>query len=192
MKAEKSMSVLPISAYGDKILRKKAVKVTAVNTDLIKLIKDMFDTMNKANGIGLAATQVGSDKSVFVIDISAIEGHEESRPMAFINPKITYRSKELKVIEEGCLSIPGLRFEVERPESVKITFQDVNMEVNTIEASDILARVIQHEYDHLQGVLFIDRLNEGERKELKKELDMIKKRQIDVDYPITEKTKVSV
>ncbi len=180
------MALLPITLYGDKILRKKVDQVKEVDLKTIELIKNMFDTMKNASGIGLAANQVGANQSIFVIDISAVEGYEDYRPIALINPEIVYYSPEIVVIEEGCLSIPDIRSEVERPESIKIKFQDADLVEHEIEADSLLARVMQHEFDHLQGVLFIDKLDDKTRKSLNEELNKIKKRSIDVDYPITE------
>ena len=180
------MALLPITIYGDKILRKKVDEVKEVDLKTIELIKNMFDTMKNASGIGLAANQVGVNKSIFVIDISPVEGYESHKPMALINPEIVYFSPEKVVIEEGCLSIPDIRGDVERPETIKIKFQDTDLAVHEIEANDLLSRVMQHEFDHLQGVLFIDKLDDKTRKSLNDELIKIKKRAIDVDYPITE------
>ena len=180
------MALLPITLYGDKILRKKVSPVKEVELKTIELIKNMFDTMHNANGVGLAANQVGADKSIFIVDISKVEGHEDSKPMIFINPEIMERSEKLRIIEEGCLSIPDIRVEVERPESITITYKDTDLEVHTLKAENLLARVIQHEFDHVQGILFIDRIKEEVRKKLKKELNRIKKRKMEVEYPITE------
>ena len=180
------MALLPITLYGDKILSKKVDKVTEVDLKTIELIKNMFDTMKNASGIGLAANQVGVDKSIFVIDISPVEGYEEHKPTALINPEIVNFSQEKVFIEEGCLSIPDIRAEVERPKSIKIKYQDADLVEHEIEATDLLARVMQHEFDHLQGVLFIDKINDKVRKSMNEELNKIKKRSIDVDYPVTE------
>ena len=173
------MALLPITLYGDNILRKKVDKVTEVDLKTIELIKNMFDTMKNASGIGLAANQV-------VIDISPVEGYEEHKPTALINPEIVNFSQEKVFIEEGCLSIPDIRAEVERPKSIKIKYQDADLVEHEIEATDLLARVMQHEFDHLQGVLFIDKINDKVRKSMNEELNKIKKRSIDVDYPVTE------
>lgn len=184
------MNVLPITVYGDKVLRKKAVKVNKIDNDVLMLIKDLFETMRNANGVGIAANQVGSDKAIFVIDISVVEGCEKIKPIAFINPKIVYRSNETVIMEEGCLSIPSLKAEVERPEFIRIVYTDTNMQEQTLEADDYLARVIQHEYDHLKGILFTDKVDDITKKEIKEDLNKIKSRNITVDYPITEsKTK---
>ncbi len=106
------MSILPVTVCGDKILRKKAAKVTKVDNSIIKLISDMFETMHNANGIGLAANQVGSNKRIFVVDISMVEDYEDTKPLTLINPKIISRSKETISYEEGCLSIPDQRADV--------------------------------------------------------------------------------
>jgi peptide deformylase len=182
------MSLLPITLYGDKILRKKTSKVTEVDNKTIELIRDMFATMRNANGIGLAANQVGVDKQIFVLDISAIEGYEENKPMTIINPRIIERSEKKNKMEEGCLSIPDVRFELERPEEITITYQDIDLKEHTIKVGDVLARVMQHESDHLQGILFIDYMSEEEKKKFKKNLENIKNRKMEVDYPVTEFT----
>jgi len=182
------MSLLPITLYGDKILRKKTSKVTKVDNETIELIRDMFATMRNANGIGLAANQVGVDKQIFVIDISKIEGFEDAKPMTIINPKIITRSEKINKMEEGCLSIPDIRAELERPEKITITYQDLDLKEHTVSVDDVLARVMQHEYDHLQGILFVDYLTEDQKKEFKNDLENIKNRKMEVDYPVTEFT----
>lgn len=181
------MSVVPISVYGDKILRKKAQLVKNVDFMTVELIKSMFETMRNASGIGLAATQVGIDQSVFVVDLSPVEDYEKSKPMVLINPKILDFSDKKITIEEGCLSIPNVRYEVERPETVYITYYDTELKEQTFEATKLFARVFQHEQDHLNGVLFTDHLDDDVKKKLKKSLDKIKKREIEIDYPIAQK-----
>jgi peptide deformylase len=180
------MTVLPITVYGDKILRKKTKKVTEVDLKTIELIKNMFDTMRNANGIGLAANQVGSDKSIFVVDLSQVEDYEDTKPLALINPKIIKRSEKKVIIEEGCLSIPEIREEVERPETITIVYHDTDLNEHTLEADDLLARVMQHEYDHLQGILFTDLVSDEVKKKLKKDINNIRRRKIEIKYPITE------
>lgn len=180
------MSLLPVTLYGDKILRKKVDKVSDVDDETIKLISNMFDTMRNANGIGLAANQVGANKSIFVVDISKVEGYEEIKPVVFINPVIEKYSEEKVMFEEGCLSIPDVHGEVERPESVVIKYYDTDLNVQKLEADKLFARVIQHEYDHLQGILFTDLIDEETKKKLKKPLHKIKKRKIEVSYPVSE------
>jgi peptide deformylase len=179
------MSIVPITMCGDKILRKKAAKVSEVDDKIVGIIADMFETMRNASGIGLAANQIGLNKQIFVVDISPVEDYEKYKPLAMINPKIISKSEEIISIEEGCLSIPELRAEVIRPKSVFVSFFDVNMKEHTIEADELFARVIQHEYDHLQGILFIDYFNDEVKKRYKKHLEKIRKRKLDIDYPIS-------
>ncbi|MFZ1517659.1 MAG: peptide deformylase [Ignavibacteriaceae bacterium] len=179
------MAILPITVCGDKILRKKVARVSTINNEIIRLITDMFETMHNANGIGLAANQVGLNKQIFVVDISMVEGYEDSKPIALINPKIIAKSEELSVYEEGCLSIPDQHEEVKRPKKITIEFYDTDFNKHTIEADGLLARVMQHEFDHLQGILFTDLVDEETKKKLKKSLSKIKKRKIEVSYPIS-------
>jgi peptide deformylase len=143
--------------------------------------------MRNANGIGLAATQVGIDQSIFVVDLSPVDDYEKSKPMVLINPKILDFSDKKISIEEGCLSIPEVRYEVERPETIYISYYDTNLNEQTFEAEKLFARVFQHEQDHLNGILFTDHLDEDVKKKLKKSLDKIKKREIEIDYPIVQK-----
>jgi peptide deformylase len=180
------MSLLPITLYGDKILRKKVDEIKQVDNETIELITNMFETMRNAGGIGIAANQVGVNKSVFVIDTSNVEGYENTKPMVLINPKITTYSEEKSIVEEGCLSIPDLKAPVERPESITISYQDTDLNDHSFNANKLLARVMQHEYDHLRGVLFIDLINDDEKKKMKKPLSNISKRKIEVDYPVSE------
>ena len=182
------MSIVPITLCGDKILRKKATKVSEINDKIVGTIADMFETMRNASGIGLAANQIGLNKQIFVVDVSPVEDYEKYKPIVMINPRITSKSDETISIEEGCLSIPDLRAEVIRPKSIFISFFDVNMKEHTIEADELFARVIQHEYDHLRGVLFIDYFDDAMKKRYKKHLEKIKKRKLDIDYPISSST----
>jgi peptide deformylase len=182
------MKVLPITVYGDKILRKKAKKVSEVDLKTIELIKNMFNTMRNANGIGLAANQVGSEKSIFVIDISKVEDYEDSKPITLINPKIIKRSEKKVAMEEGCLSIPDVREEVRRPEAITIVYYDTDLKEQKMDADGLMARVLQHEYDHLQGILFTDLIPDESKKKLKKDINKIRKRKIEIDYPITDNT----
>jgi peptide deformylase len=179
------MSIVPITMCGDKILRKKTSKVTEIDDKTIGIIADMFETMRNANGVGLAANQIGLNKQIFVVDISPVEGYENYKPVAMINPRIISKSDETSSIEEGCLSIPELRAEVIRPEGINISFFDVNMKEHIVEADELFARVIQHEYDHIKGVLFIDYFDDEMKKRYKKHLEKIKKRKLDIDYPIS-------
>ncbi len=181
------MSVIPINVYGDRILRKKTGLVSEKDIEkLIPFIKNMWDTLHNANGVGLAANQVGVDKSIFIVDMSQVEGYAKIKPVVMINPKIILYSDEKIKLEEGCLSLPTLRGEVIRPKLIKISFQDTDLNEKTLEADEFFARVIQHEYDHLQGTLFTDRLMDGQKKKVKEDLMRIKNRQVEIDYLITE------
>ncbi len=183
------MALLPIQLYGDDILKKKTVKITKVDDKLLKLISDMFDTMENAEGIGLAANQVGSTKSLFIIDLTHIEEYAHLKKMIFLNPRLENYSEEKVMMEEGCLSVPDVRAEVLRPKSFTLVYQNLELKENRLEADNWIARVIQHEYDHLQGVYFTDRVSDEKKKELKKVLRQIRERKIECDYPIVPKIK---
>ncbi|MDH7604210.1 MAG: peptide deformylase [Melioribacter sp.] len=180
------MAILPITIYGNKILKQKTKPVKSISDDLIKKIKDMFDTMRNANGIGLAANQVGFTESLFVIDLKGVDGYEKFKPVVMINPEIILKSEETEILEEGCLSLPGLRAEVERPRQIKVKFIDTDENEVEIEADDLFARVILHEYDHLIGKLIPDRVDSEIKKKLQEELNKIKRKEIKIDYPIVE------
>lgn len=180
------MAILPITIYGNKILRQKTRPVNAVSDELIKKIKDMFDTMRNANGIGLAANQVGFNDSLFIVDLKGVDGYEKFKPVVMINPVIVLQSEETEIMEEGCLSLPNLRADVERPKHVKVRFVDPDENEVELEADDLFARVILHEYDHLIGKLIPDRVNDEIKKKLQEELKKIKRREIKIDYPIVE------
>ena len=179
------MAILPITIYGDKILKEKTKPVKQVDDEIIRNIRDMFQTMRNASGIGLAANQVGLNKSIFVVDISPVEGYEDSEPIAMINPIITAHSDDSIIYEEGCLSLPSLRADVERPEIIEIKYLDPDEKEHIIEADDWLARVIQHEYDHLLGKMIPDRVDAELKKKLKSLLTNIMNRNVDVDYETT-------
>lgn len=149
------MAVREIEMLGADVLRTPAVEVDAVDDDLRRLVRDMFETMYHAEGIGLAGPQIGVPQRIIVVDVH----EEESRPFALINPKIRDASRDTERAEEGCLSIPGVAGVVERAQTVVVEGLDENGEAVTIEASGILARCLQHEIDHLNGVLFVDRLS---------------------------------
>ena len=149
--------MLDIMKLGDEVLREKCKPVTDFDDALRILIQAMYETMEEANGIGLAAPQVGVDKRFFVV------GLPDGTKKEFINPRITGTSVETSPYEEGCLSLPEVYHEVIRPSKVIIEAQDMNGNPFTLKASGLMARVIQHEYDHLDGVLFIDHLSEEEK-----------------------------
>ncbi|MFI5253806.1 MAG: peptide deformylase [Bacteroidota bacterium] len=177
------MSVLPIYLYGTDILRKKAKSVQNVNDEIIKLIIDMFETMHKAQGIGLAATQVGSLDRVIVIDVSDLEDMKHIKPLTLINPEVVNGIGKVS-LEEGCLSIPDIRDEVDRDEKIVVRFRDTNFKETELEADGVLARVILHEIDHLNGVLFLDYLPKEKLKLHKDKLKQIQHGEIEVSYPV--------
>ncbi|RMD51012.1 MAG: peptide deformylase [Ignavibacteria bacterium] len=181
------MAILPITLYGDTILRKKAKKIEQIDDSLIGFIADMFETMHNANGIGLAANQVNSDLSLFIVDLSVMDEFKDIKPITLINPEIIEESEETAIFEEGCLSLPNLRADVERPEIIRVKYLDVNENEQILEADDLLARVILHEYDHLIGKMIPDRVDPKSKKKLQNLLSKISKRTMDFDYPVSER-----
>lgn len=166
--------VLDILKYGDPVLRKKAALVTDFDEKLARLAEEMIATMAAANGVGLAANQVGATQRLFVMDTAGFE--LSGKPFAVVNPEIVFRSLEEAVEEEGCLSIPGVYAEVGRPKTVKLVGQNLKGEKMELEASDMVARIICHEVDHLNGVLFIDHLSALQRDLLKGRLSELRRK----------------
>ena len=164
------MSVLEVVNYGNPILRKRCNQVTDFSR-LSDFIDDMFDTMYEEEGIGLAANQVGVDLNLFIIDITHTDDNEY--PRIFINGEIT-SSKGESIFSEGCLSIPEVALEVTRPEVISFKYQDINEKWHEEEFDGLLARAIQHEIDHLNGVLIIDLVSEMQRLKVNKEVKRIK------------------
>ncbi|MCS6771087.1 MAG: peptide deformylase [Kiritimatiellae bacterium] len=175
---------LELRYYGDPILRKQAEPVRAFGMELRKLIDDMLETMRAAQGIGLAAPQVGWSQAVAVIEMPIDYDLDENgqrlnpdaeMPLVLVNPAIRNSSKKMDLYEEGCLSFPGIRAEIERPYEIEIAFQlpDGTSKIQTFR--DFLARVIQHEVDHLNGVLFIDRMSSAKRFALAGKLKRLKR-----------------
>ncbi|HEX6069003.1 MAG TPA: peptide deformylase [Longimicrobiaceae bacterium] len=154
------MSVLKIEMLGSEVLRRRAEEIAAIDDDLRSLVRDMFDTMYEAEGIGLAGPQVGVERRVIVVDIR----EEGSTPFALVNPRIAESSRETEKADEGCLSIPGISGIVERPARVVVEGLSEHGEPVRIEADGLLGRCLQHEVDHLDGILFIDRLSPLKRK----------------------------
>ena len=177
------MSTLPIYLYGNEVLKKKAKKITEVTDSDIKLVKDMFDTMHESNGIGLAANQVGELKQILVVDISDMEAGEGTKPMVVINPEIVDEEGEWEM-EEGCLSIPEVREKVWRAEKIRLKYNDINMNDCEVEADGLLARVLLHEIDHLNGVLFIDHLTSTKSTLLRSRLKKISKGDVETQYEV--------
>lgn len=158
--------------YGDNILREISPPVDKVDGEIEILIDDMFETMYDANGVGLSAVQIGVLKSVITVGFNEDDGH--SIEIALINPEIIEYSDEEENGEEGCLSIPDVRDDVFRSITIKVKYLDTEGNEKTLEASDFFARVLQHEIDHVNGILFIDRLEPHQKKTHKKELKDIR------------------
>ena len=171
--AKKQILVIP-----DPLLRKVSEPVNSVDTEVKNLMDDMLETMYAAPGIGLAAVQIGVLKRIIVIDLS--KDGEKKNPLFIVNPEITFKSNDLISYEEGCLSIPNQFAEVKRPSSCKVNFLDYNGKKKEINANGLLATCIQHEVDHLDGILFIDHLSKLKKdliikktKKQKKEIDRV-------------------
>jgi peptide deformylase len=181
------MALLPVTVYGDSILRETVNPILSVDDDLIRNIQDMFETMRYASGIGLAANQVGLNKKMFIVDLKGVEGYDNFKPLVAINPEIISYSDDLVTMEEGCLSLPFIRSDVERSEFIKLRYLDTDENVQEIEAEDWLARVILHEYDHLIGKMIPDRVDARIKQKLKGDLIKIMRRETLPEYEITER-----
>ncbi len=148
---------LQIHYLGDRVLRQPAKRINKVDDSVRQLTKEMLQTMYSASGIGLAAPQVAVNKQLIVIDCEP--DNTATPPLVLVNPQITTYSRELCLIEEGCLSIPGVYLEVTRPKVIEVSFKDEQGRPHKIQVTEILSRVIQHEMDHLNGVMFVDRVD---------------------------------
>lgn len=175
--------IFPIVAYGSAILRKKTKEIEENSDELQELLVNMFETMEGSNGIGLAAPQIGKDLRVFIVDANGIEepGCEGFRKV-FINAQITEETGNPWNFEEGCLSIPHVRGDVMRKPDVTIRYRDENWVEHTETFTGMPARIIQHEYDHIEGILFVDRLHALKRTMLKGKLQKISNGNIRTDY----------
>ena len=190
---------LPIYAYGHPILRQKTEKIDMNYPDLNSLVDSMWETMYNANGVGLAAPQIGLALRLFVVDASPFaadpELSEEEQQLiknfkhVFINPTITTFHGEGVDFNEGCLSIPDIRGEVTREDGISISYYDLEFNQHELELTGLASRVVQHEYDHIEGKLFTDKLSPFKRKILKSKLLQIEKGNITVDYPMEFPTK---
>ncbi len=184
--------VLPIIAYGDPVLRKVGVAIDKDYPDLEKLISNMKDTMKNARGVGLAAPQIGKAIRLFLVDTTPFAEDDEldekerdflkNYKKIFINAKILKEEGEKWSFGEGCLSIPNINEDVSREGTVTIEYQDENFKKHTETVSGLAARVIQHEYDHIEGILFTDKLSSLKKRLLKKKLEKISKGKVDVEY----------
>ena len=168
------MALRDILILPDKRLRQKSEPVKAVNAEVRALVDDMFETMYEAPGVGLAAIQVGVPRRVITADTAKKD--EEKRPQVFLNPEVVWSSDEKATYEEGCLSIPEYYEEVERPTQVKVRYMDIDGKTQEIEANGLLATVLQHEIDHLNGVLFVDYLSKLKRDRVMKKFTKAAKR----------------
>ena len=167
------MALLPIITAPDPRLKVKAKPVAAVDAKVRRLMDDMVETMYHAIGIGLAAPQVGAAQRIIVVDV-AREG-EKPQPMRIANPEIVWRSEELTTANEGCLSLPEHYADVERPAGIRLRYLDHENEIREIEAKGLLATCIQHEIDHLDGVLFVDRISALKRNMILRKLAKAKR-----------------
>ncbi len=177
--------ILPIVAYGTPVLKKAGVEIDADYPNLKKLIDNMFDTMYEANGVGLAAPQIGKSIRLFIVDGSPFEEDEPNMKdfqQVFINPQILEEEGEEWNFNEGCLSIPNIREDVSRRPKITIRYQDETFETFEEEFEGVKARIVQHEYDHIEGVLFTDYLSALKKRLLKSKLTDISKGNIKVDY----------
>lgn len=182
--------ILSIRAFGDPILHKQANSVSKNSAEIQQLIDNMFQTMRHADGAGLAAPQIGKSLRIFVADLSeaslSLPESERSQvpqqPMVCINPKIIFSSQEKEEFEEGCLSIPKLPIKIKRPNRIKLRYLDRNFKQHEIDGTGLLASVLQHENDHLDGVLHIDYLSAFRKKLIEGRLNQIKNGNFEADY----------
>lgn len=175
--------ILPIYAYGSPVLRKKGTDISADYPNLKELLENMYETMYDSHGIGLAAPQIGLPIRLFIVDGSPIEDIEPANfKQTFINPVIIEETGEEWKYEEGCLSIPTVRENVSRKPVVKIRFLDENFQEHEKTFDGMAARIIQHEYDHIEGKLFVDKISPLRRNLLKGKLNNISLGRVDHDY----------
>ena len=177
--------ILPIYAYGQPVLKKVAEEIDESYPNLQELIANMWETMYHADGVGLAAPQIGLSIRLFIVDTKQTkeEGEEElGIKKVFINAEKIEEGGEEWPYEEGCLSIPEVRGEVQRPPQLKLRYLDENFVEHTEIFTEINARVIQHEYDHIDGVLFVEHLKPIKKRLVRRKLEHIKKGKVDVDY----------
>lgn len=177
--------VYSIVAYGDPVLRKKAVDIDKDYPQLDKFIADMFETMYASHGVGLAAPQIGKSIRLFVVDGDSFSDDDETMAdfkQVFINPVILKEDGEKWAFNEGCLSIPRIREDVERQERITIEYYDSSWNKRTEVFDGLKARIIQHEYDHIEGILFVDKLGPLKRKMLQGKLNDISRGKVKTDY----------
>ncbi len=179
--------IYPVVVYGNPVLRKEAEDFEQEERDLKKLVDDMFETMYKADGVGLAGPQIGLSKRIFVIDADPIS--DDIPELAgfkrvFINARIVERDGEFVSDQEGCLSLPGISEEVGRQSRVRIQYKDADFNDHDEVLEGWAARIVQHEYDHIEGILFVDHLAPLKKRLLRSKLNAISKGKVDVKYKI--------
>lgn len=177
--------ILPIFAYGQAVLKKEGMPIDKDYPNLHELIENMWETMYHAQGVGLAAPQIGLPIRLFIVDsVQMMEEGKESEGIkqVFINAEVVEEAGTPWAYEEGCLSIPEVRGDVERPPQIRLRFQDEHFQTYEQVFTGLNARVIQHEYDHIDGILFIERLKPIKRRLVRRKLDNIKKGKVSVDY----------
>lgn len=181
---------LPIYVYGTEVLREETKEITQDYPGLQKLIEDMFETMYASDGVGLAAPQIGKAIRLFVVDADPLADDFPSSKgfkKVFINPVITSASDDTCTMQEGCLSLPGLSENVVRPKEVTVKYLDENFEAHEETFSDFNARVVQHEYDHLEQTLFTDRIKPMRKTIIKKKLQKMSRGEVRADYRVVTK-----
>ena len=185
------MSILPIVTYNDPVLREKGKPITDNTPEVQQLIDDMFETMYNGQGVGLAAPQIGESLRLFVMDADPFtadeEGEENLGPMVFINPEIEPVGDFKTATDEGCLSIPGIRESVTRPETIRVKWLDRDFNPKEQTFSGWPSRVIQHEFDHIEGVLFIDYLGSFRKRLLRGRLTQVENGEVEAGYPVRAK-----
>lgn len=178
--------ILPIVTYGDPVLHREGDEITPEYPGLQALIDNMFETMYEASGVGLAAQQVGKAIKLFVVDATPFEEDDDNLKdfvKVFINPVIEHEEGEEWTFNEGCLSFPDLRLDIDRKEKIRITYFDRDFKKHTEEFDGLAARVVQHEYDHVMGVVFIDHISPLRKRMVKRRLTDIQKGKFQADYP---------
>lgn len=176
--------ILPIYILGHTVLKQKAKAIAANHPNLSQLIQDMFETMENANGVGLAAPQVGLPIRLFIIDAEQYDEKFVGMRKVFINAEILERTGEEWSFNEGCLSIPDVRSEVMRPSNIKIKYYDENFVEHIEEFDDIPSRIIQHEYDHIEGILFLDHVSAFKKTLLRRKIEGLLKGKAEISYPV--------
>ncbi len=181
--------ILPVYAYGQAVLKRRAEDVDLADAELPTLLANMWETMYNANGVGLAAPQIGRSERIFVIDTEQLkkdaepgEDVEDGIKIAFLNAERLDETGELWAYEEGCLSIPHIRGDVERPETITLRYCDADGSEHTTTFTGMNARVVQHEYDHIEGKLFVEKLKPLKRQLVNRKLEKIRKGQVSADY----------